>query len=114
MALIVNRMKPVNPTMSERIVRNKMNDMNDASMKMVAERHDLGRLSPYQRAGNRANKRSMLAQKKGLPEDSPSLRERMNAPPRRAGCGSYAAYLARNSALRFSEIADFGAAARSW
>jgi hypothetical protein len=34
-------MKPVNPTMNERIVRNKMNDMNDASMKMVAERHDL-------------------------------------------------------------------------
>jgi hypothetical protein len=34
-------MKPVNPTMSERIVRNKMNDIDDASMKMVADRHDL-------------------------------------------------------------------------
>ena len=113
MASIVSRMKPVNPTMNERIVRNKMNDIDDASMKMVAERHDLRGNFPHQRAGNRANKRSMLAQKKGLPEDSPSLRERMNAPPRRAGCGSYAAYLARSSALRFSEIADFGCDARS-
>jgi len=41
MASINPRMKPVNPTMNERIVRNKMNDIDDASMKMVAERHDL-------------------------------------------------------------------------
>lgn len=41
MASINSKMKPVNPTMSERIVRNKMNEDNDTSMKMVAERHDL-------------------------------------------------------------------------
>jgi len=42
MASIVNRMKPVNPTMSERIVKNKIRFANDVSMKLVAERHDLG------------------------------------------------------------------------
>ena len=41
MASIVNRMKPVNPTMSERIVKNKIRFANEVSMKMVAERHDL-------------------------------------------------------------------------
>jgi hypothetical protein len=54
-------MKPVNPTMSERIVKKKIRFANDVSMKMVAERHDLGRLAPYQRASDRANKRSMIA-----------------------------------------------------
>jgi len=34
-------MKPVNPTMSERIVKKKIRFANDVSMKLVAERHDL-------------------------------------------------------------------------